>query len=174
MITHIETDRLLLRMFEPSDDTNLFELDSNPLVHTYLGNKPITTIDEAEHMVNYVIEQYDRNGIGRWAAIEKSSGSFIGWGGLKFVDDRTYNNRTNYYDMGYRLIPRFWGKGYATEIGKASLQFGFNTMKLDTIYATAHKDNIASRNALTKSGMQFIEYFNEGEMCIAWYEMHKP
>lgn len=174
MKIHVETERLLLREFEPSDETNMFELDSNPEVHTYLGNKPITTIDEALNNINYIINQYARNGIGRWAAIEKSSGHFIGWGGLKFVDDRTYNNRTNYYDMGYRLIPRFWGKGYATEIGKASVAYGFNTMKLDTIYATAHVDNTASRNALVKSGMQFVEYFREGDMQIAWYEMHKP
>lgn len=170
---YIETERLILRDMLPEDDKGMFELDSDPLVHTYLGNNPITTIEQAQHNIAYINEQYIANGIGRWAVIEKQSGDFIGWGGIKYVNDRTYNNQTNYYDVGYRLIPRYWGKGYATEIARKSLEYAFDTMQLPIVIGTAHIDNIGSRKALEKAGLQFVEYFKEGDMDLVWYRIDK-
>lgn len=173
MISRIETERLILREVLPDDNKGFFELDSNPEVHKYLGNKPISTIEQVEYYINYIRKQYVTNGIGRWGVIEKQSGDFIGWGGLKYVDDKTCNGQTNYYDVGYRLIPRYWRKGYATEIGKASVDYAFKAMKLDTVIGTAHIDNIGSRKALEKSGLKFIEYFQEEDMKLAWYKLDK-
>src|SRR5918993_1172509 len=97
----IETERLILREFLPSDDEGMFELDSNPEVHKYLGENPSHTIEQAREMIANIRQQYAENGIGRWAAIEKETGNFIGWSGLKFI--REYeNNRIHYYDVGYR------------------------------------------------------------------------
>ncbi|MBP6625056.1 MAG: GNAT family N-acetyltransferase, partial [Chitinophagaceae bacterium] len=99
---YLETERLILRDLLNSDDEAMFELDADPKVHTYLGNSPISTIQEARHYIDIIQQQYKNNGIGRWAVIEKSSNEFIGWSGLKFIKEYE-NNQINFYDVGYRL-----------------------------------------------------------------------
>ena len=75
----IETDRLILRAVTDEDLDGMFELDSNPEVHKYLGNKTIDSISQAQLYIDSLKSQYIERGIGRFAAIEKSTGDFIGW-----------------------------------------------------------------------------------------------
>jgi RimJ/RimL family protein N-acetyltransferase len=124
-----KTERLILREILPEDDEGLFQLDSDPDVQQFLGKKPIKSIEEAREVVRFIRQQYFDNGIGRWAVIEKSSNNFIGWAGLKLIREPV-NNHCNYYDLGYRLIKRYWGQGFATEAAKASLKYGFSEMKI--------------------------------------------
>ncbi|MCY1487117.1 hypothetical protein D3C87_204390 [compost metagenome] len=65
MRTSIETERLLLRELLPTDDVGMFELDSNPQVHIYLGNKPVTSIEQVREAIANIRQQYLENGIGR-------------------------------------------------------------------------------------------------------------
>lgn len=130
MTFNIETERLLLRELRATDLEGMFELDANPNVHRYLGNKPIKTKAEAKKILDSVKQQYADRGIGRFAVIEKATGDFIGWSGIRLNTEYNMNGFTKYYDVGYRLIERYWGKGYATESGKAAVHYAFNTMKL--------------------------------------------
>ena len=167
-----ETPRLILRELLDTDDKGMFELDSNTEVLKYLYTEPQTKIEQSRDVITFIRKQYEENGIGRWAVIEKQSGDFIGWAGLKLVK-QTINNRTNYYDVGYRLIPRYWGRGYATEVCKASIDYGFKNLNLNLICATASVHNIASRKVLEKNRLTFIEEFlYEGEP-ETWYEIRK-
>ena len=70
---YIETERLILRDLQETDLEGIFELDSNPLVHQYLGNNPIKTKEKAGEIIQFIQQQYKNLGIGRFAAIEKSS-----------------------------------------------------------------------------------------------------
>jgi ribosomal-protein-alanine N-acetyltransferase len=169
---YIETERLILRNFLPRDVEGIYELDAHPEVHRYLGNKPITSMQQAHDYIANVTAQYKDNGIGRWAAIEKSTGDFIGWAGLKHI---TYeeNGHINFYDVGYRLIPRYWGKGYATEAAKAALEYGFNTLGLNEIIGMCHEHNTASRRALEKCGLRFIEKFKWNDITCDWLKITK-
>ena len=175
MKIYLETERLILREMLLSDAKGMFELDSNPMVHKYLGNKPVKTIDESKKIIENIRNQYIDQGIGRWAAIEKSSGNFIGWSGLKLnVDEKDeLNGRRYFYDIGYRLMPRFWGKGYATESALAILDFGFNELELEIIYGAAEIDNIASNIVLQKIGLHFINEFHFEDGRAYWYELKK-
>lgn len=168
----IETNRLFLRAFLPGDEKLLFELDSNPVVHKYLENNPIATIEQAREIIEKIQGQYVKNGIGRWATIEKSSGQFIGWSGLKFITD-VENNQTNFYDVGYRFMPQYWGKGYATESAKAALEYAFNTIKLKEVIGTCHEENKASRKALEKCGLKFVEKFQWKNITSNWLKITK-
>ena len=168
----IETQRLILREIELSDDQAMFELDSDPRVHRYLGNNMFERIEQSQELIHQIRKQYIENGIGRWAAIEKSSGCFIGWSGLKFIRE-TENNHTHFYDVGYRLMPRFWGKGYATESAKAAIEYGFTTMNLNEIIGTAHVENKASRHALEKCGLRFIEQFYWKDIHCDWLSISR-
>jgi [ribosomal protein S5]-alanine N-acetyltransferase len=129
----VETERLILREILPSDEMGMFELDSDPEVHKYLGNKPIKNIEQARQNIEFIRQQYTDNGIGRWAIIEKEKTNFIGWAGIKLIKE-TINNHSNYYDLGYRLIRKHWNKGFATESAKASLNYAFNVMKLKEVF----------------------------------------
>lgn len=155
---YIETERLILRDILSSDREGMFILDSNPDVHRYLGNHPISSIEEVDEIILKIRSQYRMNGIGRWAVIEKNTGEFIGWSGLKYITEEE-NNRTHFYDVGYRFLPAYWGKGYATESAKAALDYGFRKMNIEEIIGTCHEENKASRRALEKCGLTFVEQF---------------
>jgi len=172
MTFHIETDRLILREIRDTDEDGFFAMDSNPDVHRYLGNKPIKTIEEIRQYIRSLQQQYLENGIGRWAAIEKSSGQFIGWSGLK-LNREGENGHSGYYDVGYRLIPKYWGQGYASESAKAAIEYGFTKMGMTEIIGTAHEENKASRRALEKCGLKFVEQFETRGLTCDWLRITK-
>ena len=170
-----ETERLILREIMPTDIEGMFELDSDPIVHKYLGNKPVKTKKEVEKVIEFIRQQYKERGIGRWAAIEKSSGDFIGWSGIKLNtgEKEALNGKQDFYDIGYRFIPRYWGKGYASESSFATLDFGFKELNIETMCGAADIYNIASNKVLKKIGLNFIEEFMYKDEKINWYELNK-
>jgi ribosomal-protein-alanine N-acetyltransferase len=167
-----ETKRLILREILPSDEEKLFELDSDPEVHTYLGNTPVTNIEQIREVIKFIRQQYIDNGIGRWAIIEKNTNQFIGWAGLKLVKELT-NNHNNFYDVGYRFIKKYWGQGFASESAKASLDYGFSKLTPDSIYAMADVNNLASKKVLEKSGLTCIETFDLKGIPHHWFKISK-
>ncbi len=168
----LETPRLILREMNEGDADALWELESDPEVHRYLGNHPVQHTDEIKTIIESVLRQYKENGIGRWAAVEKETGNFIGWTGLKFVINET-NKHNHYYDLGYRFIRKYWGKGYAAETAIASVEYGFNVMQLKEMYAMADTGNDASNKILKKSGLKFIERFTFLDVEHNWYRLRK-
>ncbi len=175
MTFYIETKNLILREFRDIDIDGIFQLDSNKKVHKYLGNNPIKTRNEAEKIFSFINLQYKERGIGRFATIEKSSGKFIGWTGLKLNIGKKemLNGYTHFIDIGYRLIPEFWGKGYATEASFASLEYGFKELNYDIIYGAAQIENIPSNKILKKIGLQFVNQFTFKKTHCHWYELKK-
>jgi RimJ/RimL family protein N-acetyltransferase len=167
----LESERLLYRPFEVSDAQDLFSMDANPTVHKYLWQKPSIHIDESLQIIDYLLKQYNENGIGRYATILKETGEFIGWTGIKYINDHVENGQTNFYDYGYRLNEPFWNKGYATEATKFWLDHGFNTLKIKTLNAYTHAKNGASNHILGKAGFQEMEtYYNEDNVAWKWWQ----
>lgn len=152
MKIHIETDRLLMRDLKDEDAQGMFEMDSDAEVHVFLGNKPIATLEEAKNSIQAIKRQYIENGIGRWAVVEKESGEFIGWSGFKLITD-VVNQRTNYYDLGYRFKKTHWGKGYASETAIVSLNHGFIKLGFSEIVGIADVAHTASNAILKKVGL---------------------
>ena len=166
----IETDRLIFRELKLSDAEAFFAMDSNPKVHQYLWNKPVQKIEETIEVIDFVRKQYEDNGIGRFAMISKESNEFIGWAGLKYNTEEV-NKKVNFYDIGYRLDEKFWGKGYASEATFAWLNYAFKTMNVKTIEAAAHNENGASNRILLKIGMQMTEQYLEDGVSWNWYQL---
>ena len=167
-----ETERLLFREILPTDIDVMFELDSDPEVHKYLGNKPVSSKEQAMDMINFIRQQYIDYGIGRWAVIEKKTNDFMGWSGLKYIVTEI-NGHKNYYDLGYRLIRKYWRKGIATESALASLEYAFDKLKLNEVYGMAESENIASNKILRKVGLRFIEDFDYNGMRNNWYKIER-
>jgi [ribosomal protein S5]-alanine N-acetyltransferase len=166
----IETERLIIREIVEADAPALFNIDSNEEVNLYLGRKPVTDISQTKNIIEFIRQQYVDNGIGRWAMVEKSTNTFIGWTGLKLITELT-NNTINYHDLGYRINKNYWGKGYATESALACVNYGFTNLNLNKIIAIAHYQNKASHNVILKSGLHFKETFTYMDEVHNWYEI---
>ncbi len=166
----IETERLIIREILPQDEQDFFELDSDPKVHKFLGKNPVKDVLQIKLVIEFVRKQYIENGIGRWAVVEKKNNEFIGWAGLKLVKDLT-NNHINFYDLGYRLKQKHWGKGFATEASREVLKFGFENMKLKKIFAATESANSASNHVLEKLGFNLIEQYMEDNRLHNWFKI---
>ncbi|WP_158963846.1 GNAT family N-acetyltransferase [Myroides fluvii] len=166
----IETPRLFIRELLPTDVAGMFDLDSNPEVHQYLGKHPVQSREEVVGVLDFIRQQYKDNGIGRWAMVDKKTGDFIGWTGFKFVTDLT-NNHVNYHDLGYRLRQKYWGMGIATEAAMACLDYGFNQLGFEEVFAMADCDNDGSNKILTKLGFTRIETFDLDGEPHHWYRL---
>jgi len=157
MHVFLETERLLLRRFTEGDVDNLVELDSDPDVMCFVTNGAFTPRDEIEHdFLPSFLSYYARySGYGFWAAIEKSSGHFLGWFHFRPRD----GSRPGEVELGYRLRKPAWGKGYATEGSRALIHKGFAEFGVRRVVAEAMTVNIASRRVMEKVGLTFVRTF---------------
>jgi ribosomal-protein-alanine N-acetyltransferase len=169
----LETERLILREILPTDAPSLFEMESNPTVHQYLWNKPLKDISEVYSYIELIREQYIQNNIGRFVVVIKETNEVIGWAGLKY-NTKIVNNKVNFFDIGYRLNEKHWGKGYASEAAIAWLDYGFKTMKIEIMEAAAHTENIGSNKILQKIGLQMTHKYLEDDVSWNWYELKNP
>src|SRR6218665_3694991 len=149
----LSTARLTLRLLLDEDAAEMFALDADQRVLQYLPEAVMAEPEEALKKIRYIQAQYQKNGIGRWAVIRKSDHAFLGWCGIKKVDDATTNGRTGYYDIGYRFLPQYWGQGYAFEAAEACLRYGLDILGLEELHATVMKGNTASARIVEKLGM---------------------
>ncbi|MBO9699955.1 MAG: GNAT family N-acetyltransferase [Sporocytophaga sp.] len=168
----LETERFIIREILLTDVDGMYDLHSDPEVHKYLGNSTITDKKKIVDVINYVRRQYVDTGVGRWAIIDKNTNEFVGWTGLELVTEEM-NKHINYYDLGYRLIKRYWGQGIATETAFASLEYAFNKLNADDVYARVDCDNVGSNKVLTKVGLRFIEEFDLHGVKHNWYKIDK-
>lgn len=166
-----ETQRLILRKIEEEDAERMFLMDSDPEVMKYLGT-PVKSIEESKEIIKMIQKQYEENGVGRLAVIEKESGLFIGWCGLKLLKEPV-NGHVETLDLGYRFIPEFWGKGYAWEAANVTLDYGFNELNAHTISAFADVGNTGSNYILTKLGFENTEEFKDSGVKCSWYELKR-
>ncbi len=146
-----QTPNLILSQFNEADGSLILQLNSNPEIVKYVHEPVLEKLEQAEKIIIDIILPQYKNNLGRWAIYTKNNMEFIGWCGLKYRDDK------NEIDLGYRLLPQWWGKGYATEAAQYSLTYGFDTLHLKQIVGRAHIENIASIKVLEKIGMNFIE-----------------
>lgn len=167
-----ESERLLLRELDYTDEDDLFEMDSDPEVHLFIENQPVQTRSEIKRVIEIIRKQYQENGIARWAVVDKVTGECVGWSGLKF-HRQPINNQLNFYELGYRFKRKHWGKGYATEASRAVIEYGLHHLKVSTLYAITNPENISSRRVLEKLGFVYEETFDYEGAPTTWYVLHK-
>lgn len=147
----LTTARLLFRPFTQNDGQLIYSLNAVPEVTRYTMD-PVNSLEQAEAILqNSILPQYRLYGLGRWAVHLKKSEEFIGWCGLKNRPERKE------IDLGYRYLPRYWGKGYGLEAARASIAYGFSTLNLLVIIGRAMPENTGSWKILEKCGMEFLK-----------------
>lgn len=136
----IETERLLLRSWQPADEAPFAALNADPQVTRFLGG-PMSR-DQTDELLARIRSHWQQHGFGLYAVEVKDSGAFIGFIGLaipSFLPDVLPA-----VEVGWRLAREHWGKGYATEGARASVRFGFDELALRQIISIIDPGNTAS------------------------------
>lgn len=131
------------------DDLNdVAAIFSNPRVMKYLGQscKPLSR-EETREILESMIRFWQNKGYGRMAIISKENNKLIGVAGLRYFQDNP--------ELFYLLDEPYWGKGLATEVARAILEYGFETFDFPRIIAIARPANAATLKVLDKLGMSF-------------------
>jgi RimJ/RimL family protein N-acetyltransferase len=146
----LQTPRLSLRALTMADAPFVLEQLNEPSFIEFIADRGVRTVSDAE---KYIREgpwaMYAAHGLGLLAVEERSSSQVIGMSGL--LHRPAFEHR----DLGYSLLPRAWGKGYAVEAGKAVLEWGKDALGLATVIAITSLENPRSIQVLERLGFSF-------------------
>ena len=146
----IETARLRLRVFRPADLDRMCEITSDPEVTRFIGYGVPLTREETQTNLNMIMNAFRRRGYGRWALERRDTGALIGYCGL------SSGNPEVGIEVAYMLAREEWGRGLAVEAGRASLRYGFEALRVDSVAGLTFHDNTRSRAVLERLGMRFV------------------
>lgn len=153
-----ETDRLLIREFEPTDFSGIHEYARQAEVVKYQAWGPNTEVETQDFLNKAIDNQNQQPRLNfELCVMLKSSKQHIGGCGIHLKDQN--------YDLahiGYIMNPAFWGKGYATEATKGLVFYALEELKINKLKATCDQQNKASRRVLEKSGF-LLEKIIEGD-----------
>jgi ribosomal-protein-alanine N-acetyltransferase len=141
----LSTRRLSLRKLALEDDKEIFFLRSNNLNNKYLDRTKAVSLEDANDFINKINHAIENNECIDWAITFKNDSRLIGSICLWNI-----SKEENKAEVGYELLPSFQGKGIAQEALSEVINFGFDVMKLQTIEAYTHKDNLSSTKLLEK------------------------
>ncbi|MEG4291216.1 GNAT family N-acetyltransferase [Microcoleus sp. C2C3] len=161
----IETARLYLRQFTPEDLDDLYRIYSDPEIMKYLGG--VRTREATEIAIHTMLKCWEENNFGMWALVHKIDRKMIGRCGLFFLD------KTPEVELGYTLDKAYWNQGLATEASFASLNYGFQILKLERIVAVARPENIASQRVMQKVGMKYEKNAHYYETDVVYYSVSR-
>jgi RimJ/RimL family protein N-acetyltransferase len=145
----IETDRIVLRRWDPRDAEPFASLNADPRVMEFFPKT--LNRKESNAIIDIIETKFDQQGFGFWAAEIKSSKTFIGFIGLNVPGYPLPFSPC--VEIGWRLAYDYWDKGYATEGACAALTFGFEKMHLAEIVSFTTERNIRSRRVMERIGM---------------------
>ncbi|AUC15144.1 GNAT family N-acetyltransferase [Tenacibaculum sp. SZ-18] len=150
------SERLGFRKWELEDVETLHELNSNEKVMQYFPS--IQTKNQSVAFIERMRKQFEQNMYCYFAVEIIESKEFIGFIG---ISEQTYETDFNpSVDIGWRVLPKYWGKGYATEGAKQCLYYAFNIIKLKKIVSVAPVVNTPSITVMKKIGMQKVKSFH--------------
>jgi ribosomal-protein-alanine N-acetyltransferase len=145
----LTTERLHLRPFTEADRIAIHAVYADPEVMRYVGHGAHRTMAETIAALKVYREVLERRGFSFLAVTEREGGALVGDAGLYPLGDDV--------ELGYTLARAAWGRGYATELGRALLAHAFEVLDAPRVVAQVEPDNAASRRVLEKLGMTAIE-----------------
>jgi ribosomal-protein-alanine N-acetyltransferase len=166
----IETDRLVLSEYRKLHLNDYYQLKSCEEVWKYSTFVPLKNVDQAKSMLDSIIEDRASGKYAFMALHKKDSNDFIGEAGIIGC-----NPNANRCEIGYNLLPRYWRKGYATEITKAIVKYAFESLKFERVEALALQANTSSCRVLEKSGfllegvLKNYNHFEAGYRNVCYY-----
>jgi RimJ/RimL family protein N-acetyltransferase len=148
----IRTPRLIIRNWEERDRDLFFRINSDEQVMEFFGFRRDRT--EADALFDRLRSEIDDKGYG-FAAVEiTATGECVGFVGVRKTTDLEPLLPAGTVEIGWRLAPEFWGKGYVTEAAEALLAFAFEKLRLDEIVSFAVWNNHRSTAVMERIGMR--------------------
>ena len=157
----LTTARLRLRPFTPADHDRIHAVYSDPEVMRFVGHGAHGTLAETANALRIYGEVLARRGYSFLAVTERESGALIGDGGLHPLGGQGPD-----VELGYTLARSAWGRGYATELGRALIEHAFAVLRAPRVVAQVEPANLGSRRVLEKLGM------TEREVRMAYGRPH--
>ncbi len=148
----LKTDRLELRTFHVDDVEAAFGFFGDPAVMRFSLNGPHASRKPTEDFIHTNINRQVRLGFSIWAILERVSGDLIGMCGLA-----EFGHGVPGIELAYRLRHDRWGRGYASEAGRAAVAYAFGGLGLDRLIAAVERGNTPSIHALEKCGFGLVE-----------------
>ncbi len=164
-IPSVVTARLLLRAWTPADGEALFKILQEEDILRYFPNPKPPEKSTAEAYIDRHLAQWERFGYGHWAVVTPADGRVVGWNGLEYLPE------LGEVEVAYLLSHAVWGRGYATEVAKAAIHFGFEQAGLKQIIGLVHPDNAASIRVFEKCGLKFADQLRLWGMEILRYRI---
>lgn len=145
----LETKRLLLRPFTMDDLDQFAHLVADPEVMRFSLKGPLSREEAKEYLQNRILDHYAKYGFGLLAIIHKETNQLIGFAGLicQCIDEE------NLVELGYRLDPRYWKQGLATEAAQEIVKYAFTHLGLDRLICIIDPKNVASLSVAIRLGM---------------------
>lgn len=171
-IEPLETTRLVLRSLHPNDKDAMRLLRSNDRVNQYLDRAKIDSQEESIAFIKKILKGVDQDKWYYWAICFEELNQLIGTVCLwDFSEDRKQA------ELGFEMLPAYYGQGIMTEVLQSIIPFAFQTIKLKTLYAYTHVDNKKSIALLKKN--KFIQKIIEqhpnhtgtGYNAVALYQL---
>ncbi len=157
----LHTQRLSL---VPLADEHLpleIELDSDPEVMRYLTGRARSPAEVQQAHKLRLAAANELPGLGFWAGF--AGDDFVGWWILQLPNGPDQPIGVGQAELGYRLVRRYWRRGYATEGARELIRYGFEQIGLNRIYAQTMAVNAASRATMAAAGMTFARTFVSAE-----------
>ena len=152
-IVELKTPRTLLRQWKAEDFKPFAALNADPKVNEFYPS--VLETDRSNSIADRFKSLIEENGWGFWAVELIEEKRFIGFVGL---------NRPDYelpvkpcLEVGWRLATQYWGRGLATEAATEAINYGFNSLEDEQIYAFTSVSNKRSRAVMERLGMQNMQ-----------------
>lgn len=162
----IATERLRLRPCRQEDEADVVALVTDADVMRFVGDG-VMTEERGRQVFRKVFELYDTGAWGIWTIEERETGGFLGTAEIK-------PRKTDDWEIVYVLRREAWGRGYATEVGRALVAFGFERLGLARVAATVDYDNAVSIRVLEKLGMRQVDEESDEIGAYAVYAVDRP
>jgi RimJ/RimL family protein N-acetyltransferase len=150
-MSELETARLRLRPFDPSDQAAHAAIYADPEVTRFLPGGPFlgdVVQARSERSLAHFTAHWAQHGWGVWAVVDKASGAVIGQCGLNHLPDGSD------VELLYAFARASWGQGLATEAARVALDHGFESIRLPRIVAVTRPEHRASRRVMEHLGME--------------------
>lgn len=149
--TTLSTDRMILRPWHDDDYAPFYVMSSDPRVYEFLPVFPDKSACDA--FIDKLREAFFRRGWGFWALENKDSGEFMGMAGMHEPGPEFGVGRPC-VEIGWRLAPVFWGKGFALEAAREVMRFAFTELLLDELVSFTAVGNKRSFGLMERLGME--------------------
>lgn len=164
----LETDRLILTTWEPSDWLAFSLIAKDVEVMRYITGGVPWADDRIQLFVNRQVELFSERGFCRWKLLLRPAQEMIGFCGLGFWGDLLDP------EIGWWLARSHWGCGLATEAARMALRDAFERVRLDRIISIARPANIASTRIMEKLGLKLECEFEKDCVRLVRYAISRP